>query len=81
MVTMDLPAMLAALTGTCARDWKIRKGPDSRCGADYYYAHCQGEEAYINIDQGHFTISVAGETLFTGDPVEDPWLKRFITEQ
>ena len=78
VVRMDLPRMLAVLTGTCARDWKIREGPDSRCGIDYYYRHRQGSEAYINIDQGHFTISLAGETLFTGDPAEDARLKRFV---
>ena len=37
-------------------------------------------EAYINVDQGHFTISVAGETLFTGDPAEHPRLKRCVSE-
>jgi len=80
LVTIDLPGMLAALTGTRAHDWKIRGGPDSRCGIDYYYRYLDGSEAYINIDQSHFAISVAGETLFTGDLVEDPRLKRFITE-
>jgi hypothetical protein len=47
---------------------------------DYYYGHRQGNEAYINVDQGHFTISVAGETIFTGDPAEDPRLKRCVSE-
>jgi len=79
VVNMNLPRMLADLTGTRARDWKIRRGPDSRCGLDYYYRHRHGSEAYINIDQGHFTISVAGEILFTGEPTEDPRLKRFVT--
>ncbi len=81
VVTTNLPGMLAVLTPTRARDWKIREGPDSRCGIDYYYGHRQGREAYINIDQGHFTISVAGEVLFTGNPVEDPRLKRFVVER
>jgi len=40
----------------------------------------RGEEAYINVDQGHFTVSVAGETLFTGDPAEHPRLKRCVSE-
>jgi hypothetical protein len=80
VVTLNLPGMLAALTGTRAREWKLRDGPDSGCGVDYYYGHRQGNEAYINIDQGHFAISVAGETLFTGDPVEDPRLKRWVSE-
>lgn len=80
VVTLNLPGMLAALTGTRAREWKLRDGPDSGCGVDYYYGHRQGNEAYINIDQGHFAISVAGETLFTGDPAEDPRLKRWVSE-
>ena len=79
-VSTNLPGMLAVLTGTRAREWKTRDGPDSRCGIDYYYRYLDGSEAYINIDQSHFAISVAGETLFTGDLVEDPRLKRFITE-
>ncbi|MBK7091816.1 MAG: hypothetical protein IPH59_08855 [bacterium] len=48
---------------------------------DYYYAHSNGKEAYINIDQGHFTVSVDGETVFSGDPTDDPKLKRFVSEQ
>jgi hypothetical protein len=80
VVTLNLPGMLAVLTGTRAREWKLRDGPDSGCGVDYYYGHRQGNEAYINIDQGHFTISVAGETLFTGDPAKDPRLKRCVSE-
>ena len=80
VVTLNLPGMLAALTGTRAREWKLRDGPDSGCGVNYYYGHRQGNEAYINIDQGHFAISVAGETLFTGDPAEDPRLKRWVSE-
>jgi hypothetical protein len=40
----------------------------------------RGTEAYINVDQEHFTISVAGETLFTGDPAKDPRLKRCVSE-
>ena len=79
-VTLNLTGMLAVLTGTRARDWKAQDGPDSRCGIDYYYGHRQGNEAYINVDQGHFTINVAGENLFTGDPAEDPRLKRCVSE-
>jgi hypothetical protein len=72
--------MLAALTGTRARAWKAQNGPETRCGVDYYYGHSQGIEAYINIDQGHYTISVDAETVFAGDPAEDPRLKRFFSE-
>ena len=80
VVALNLPRMLALLTGTRARDWKAQDGPDSRCGIDYYYGHRQGNEAYINVDQGHFTISAAGETLFKGDPAEHPRLKRCVSE-
>ena len=80
VVTLNLPGMLAILTGTRARDWEAQNGPDSGCGVDYYYAHRRGEEAYIHVDQGHFTVSVAGETIFTGDPEEDPRLKRCVSE-
>ena len=79
VVTLNLPGMLAVLTGTRARDWKAQDGPDSGCGVDYYYGDRQGNVAYINIDQGHFTISVAGETLFSGDPSENQRLKRLVS--
>ncbi len=78
--SLNLPGMLAVLTGTRARDWKLQDGPDSGCGTDYFYAHCCGKEAYINVDQRHITISVAGETIFMGDPSEEPRLKRCISE-
>ncbi len=80
VVTLNLPGMLAALTGTRSRDWKAQDGPDSRCGIDFYYGHRQGNEAYINVNQGHFSISVVGETLFTGDPADDPRLNRCVSE-
>ena len=79
-VALNLPGMLAVLTLTRARDWKLQDGPDSGCGVDYCYGYRQGNEAYINVDQGQFTIGVAGETLFTGDPAEHPRLKRCVSE-
>lgn len=81
VVTYDLEGLLAALTETRAKAWKPQAGPDTRCGVDYYYAHSNGSEAYINVDQGHFTVSVDGETLYSGDPTEDPKLKRFVSER
>jgi hypothetical protein len=80
VVTCDFNGLLAALTGTRARAWKSQNGPDTRCGVDYYYAHSGGKEAYINIDQGHFTVSVDGETVFSGDPTDDLKLNRFVSE-
>jgi hypothetical protein len=80
VVTYDIEGLLAVLTGTRAKAWKSQNGPDTRCGIDYYYAHSSGKGAYINIDQGYFTVSVDGETIFSGDPTEDPKLERFISE-
>lgn len=81
VVVYDLPGLLAALTATRAKAWKSQNGPDMRCGVDYYYAHSSGKQAYVNVDQGHFTVSVDGETIFSGDPTEDSTLKRFVSEK
>lgn len=81
VVTFDMEGLLAALTGTRAKAWKQQSGPDTRCGVDYYFAHSSGKEAYINVDQGHFTVSMDGETIFSGDPTEDSTLKRFVSEK
>jgi hypothetical protein len=81
IATYEMEGLLAALTGTRAKAWTSQSGPDTRCGVDYYYAHSNGSEAYINVDQGHFTVSVDGETLYSGDPTEDPKLKRFVSER
>jgi len=81
MTRLDLAGMLAALTGTRALNWEFQEGPESRCGVDFYLRHSQGREAYINIDQGHFTVSVTGEVVFSGAPVEHPQLRRFISER
>ncbi len=80
IVSYDMEGLLAALTGTRAKAWKSQNGPDTRCGVDFYYAHSSGKEAYINVDQGHFTISVDGDTIFSGDPTQDTKLKRFISQ-
>jgi len=68
VVSYDMEGLLAAFTGTRAKAWKSQSGPDTRCGVDYYYAHSSGKEAYINIDQGHFTVSVDGEPFFQAIP-------------
>jgi|APFre7841882654_1041346.scaffolds.fasta_scaffold230114_1 hypothetical protein len=81
MTGLDLAGMLAVLTGTRALDWEFQEGPESRCGVDFYLRHSQGRETYINIDQGHFTVSVAGGIAFSGDPAEHPRLRRFISER
>ena len=81
MTRLDLAGMLAALTGTRALNWEFQEGPESRCGVDFYLRHSQGREAYINIDQGHFTVSVTGEVVFSGAPAEHPQLRGFISER
>jgi hypothetical protein len=58
--------LLAKLTDTQPAVWEPMVGPDSRCGVDYWYRHPSGQEAYINDDQGHITISVEGEKVFEG---------------
>lgn len=80
VMTFDLEGILSVLTGTCAKAWIPQSGPETRCGVDYYYAHSSGKEAYINVDQGRFTISVDGDTIFSGDPTQDTKLKRFISQ-
>jgi len=60
-------AILASVTGTRTRDWEPMAGPDGHVGVDYWYRHCKtGQEAYVNFDQGHLTISVDGEPIYNG---------------
>jgi len=63
-----------------ARSWKPQNGPETRSGIDYYYRHSSGQEAYLNLDQIHLTISVDAELLFSGDPATDKELKRFVAQ-
>ncbi|MGO8925668.1 MAG: hypothetical protein ACLQU3_02055 [Limisphaerales bacterium] len=56
--------VLASVTHTSADDWESLDGPDSGVGVDYWYRHRgSGAEAYLNRDQDHLSISVAGEKL------------------
>jgi hypothetical protein len=60
--------VLASVTHTSADDWKTLDGPDSGVGVDYWYRHRgTGEEAYLNLDQGHLTIFVAGVGVYDAD--------------
>ena len=60
--------ILASVTGTRARDWQSLDGPDSRVGVDYWFRHRKtGQEAYVNLDQDHLTISVDGESVYNGN--------------
>lgn len=78
VVSFDFPKMLAHLTGTRAKSWREAHGPETGCGMDYYYDGPQGREAYINVDQENATISVDGETIFSGDIQEDTALKKHV---
>ena len=60
--------ILASVTGTSTRDWQSLDGPDSRVGVDYWFRNRKtGQEAYLNLDQDHLTISVNGERVYDGN--------------
>ncbi|HXP59778.1 MAG TPA: hypothetical protein VN829_04755 [Dongiaceae bacterium] len=60
--------VLASTTRTSAGDWESLDGPDSGVGVDYWYHHRgTGEEAYLNLDQFHLTISVADERIYDAE--------------
>lgn len=66
-IPMDIGKALANYTKTAEADWESTEGPDSRCGQDYYYKNTKtGQEAYVNIDQGHITIAIDGEGVYDG---------------
>ncbi|MFZ5497281.1 MAG: hypothetical protein ACOZE5_18315 [Verrucomicrobiota bacterium] len=52
---------LCAQTETQPEEWSEVDGPDSGCGVDHWYRHADGTEAYVNADQGEYTVSVGGE--------------------
>ena len=60
--------VLASVTHTSAEDWESLDGPDSGVGVDYWYRHRgTGKEAYLNLDQDHLTISVAGQRIYDAE--------------
>lgn len=60
--------VLASVTHTSADDWEDLDGPESGVGVDYWYRHRGiGEEAYLNRDQDHLTISVAGQRVYDAE--------------
>ena len=60
--------VLALATHTSADDWESLDGPDSGVGVDYWYRHRDtGKEAYLNLDQYHLTISVAGQPIYDAE--------------
>ena len=51
-----------------AGDWESLDSPDSGVGVDYWYRHRgTGQEAYLNLDQYHLAISVAGERVYDAE--------------
>jgi hypothetical protein len=59
---------LPSVMHTSADDWKSLDGPDSGLGIDYWYRHRGiGEEAYLDLDQDHLGISVAGLRFYGAD--------------
>ena len=60
--------VLASVTHRSANDWESLDGPDSGVGVDYWYRHRgTGEEAYLNRDQDHLTISVAEQQVYDAE--------------
>jgi len=60
--------VLASVTHTSADDWESLDGPDSGVGVDYWYRHRgTAKEAYLNLDQYHLTISVAGQRVYDAE--------------
>lgn len=45
--------------GGSEEDWEYMEGPDSGVGVDYwFYNDATGQEAYVNVDQGEYTVEV-----------------------
>jgi hypothetical protein len=60
--------VLASVTNTSADDWESLDGPDSGVGVDYWYRHSgTGQEAYLNLDQDHLTISVGDQRIYDAE--------------
>lgn len=53
---------VAEETGTDPEHWEGTDGPDSGHGVDYYFRNERtGQTAYVNNDQGDFTISITND--------------------
>ena len=53
---------LAKETATDPEDWEEISGPDSGVGIDHWFVNrFTDEEAYVNEDQGEFSVSVGAE--------------------
>jgi len=78
VVTFDFVGMLEKLTGL--KGWAEVRGPDSRCGLDYWYKRGR-HVANINVDQNDITIAVNGDTICSGDYTKNKALAAFVTER
>ena len=67
VIRFDFPAFLKRITGIGG--WQEVRGPDSGVGLDYWY-RAGRHEAYINVDQGHLTVSIDQEVVFAGSADE-----------
>jgi hypothetical protein len=63
VVRFDFPAFLKKVSGVGG--WQEVRGPDSGVGLDYWY-RAGRHEAYLNLDQGHLTVSIGQEVVFEG---------------
>lgn len=78
VVTFDFVGMLEKLTGR--QGWREVRGPDSRCGLDYWYKSGR-RVANINVDQTELTITVDGETIYSGDYTKNKALAAFVSSR
>lgn len=67
VVRFDFPAFLKKVSSV--EGWQEVRGPDSDVGLDYWY-HAGKHEAYINLDQGHMTVSIDQDVVFEGSADE-----------
>jgi hypothetical protein len=67
VIRFDFLVFLKKITGIGG--WKEVNGPDSQVGLDYWY-RAGRHESYINLDQGHMSVSVDQEIAFEGSADE-----------
>jgi hypothetical protein len=60
--------VLASVTHTSTDNWETLDGPDSGVGVDFWYRfRGAGQEAYLNLDQDHLTVSVDGKRIYDAE--------------
>jgi hypothetical protein len=59
--------VLASVTRAVETEWEMLDGPDSGVAIDFWCRHRgSGSQAYLNLDQGHPTISVDDKKVYDG---------------